>query len=156
LKIDLVLVRARFALTLGASREMIEASWVYLNSIVVTNLKTTVQRHDFIQMPVTPKYFIYFRWMYSWMLKRKSKLMPRVIMIAEARRSEKPRKVPYPDWILQSRYTDEDIPNYLEVDFLSMSIAVLTLPLRADEFDPYLISHLNVYTPKMLNWKYIT
>ena len=63
----------------------------------------------------------------------------------------KTRKSHYPEWILKARMLTEDIPSFLEVDFLSLSIIVLFEPTSIFDFEKFKFKYLEVFSPKLYN-----
>ena len=136
-------------------------SLVYLNGRSVRDPKTIVLQNDVLQLIVSQWYYIAFRWIANWTLKRNKKFKRLVYKKGLASRHKvmklKKQKSYYtPHWIYLARYDISDIKPYLEVDYLTLSTCII--------YNPYLI---NYFTPdetpdwrstiyRMYNWKYIT
>jgi hypothetical protein len=48
-----------------------------------------------------------------------------------------------------------DVPNYVEVDYLSLSIFLLYYPVSSGELNTILYSRIPVFAIRMYNWKYV-
>ena len=60
-----------------------------------------------------------------------------------------------PNWVYNNRYDISDIKPYLEVDYFSLSAAVLYDPYVLDYHQPNdsIDTRINIY--RLYNWKYI-
>lgn len=52
-------------------------------------------------------------------------------------------------------FTGNDIPNFLEIDFMLMLVVILYDPFLSSEFDPILIFRIPFLSLRLYNWKYI-
>ena len=68
----------------------------------------------------------------------------------------KQRNFTLPNWLLNVRYWDFDIPKYIEVDYLTLSAFVIYEPFLITDIqvNTFLEENMGVYN--MYNWKYIT
>jgi hypothetical protein len=48
-----------------------------------------------------------------------------------------------------------DVPNYLEVDYLSCSVFVLYSPIFSFELNPVISAVCPVFAMRLYNWKYV-
>ena len=139
----------------------LKQSLVYLNGRSISDPQTIVLQNDIIQFIISQWYYIAFRWIANWTLKRNKKFKRLVYRKGLASRHKvmklKKQKSYYtPHWIYLARYDISDIKSYLEVDYLTLSTFVI--------YNPYLIDyHTPDETPdwrstiyRMYNWKYIT
>jgi hypothetical protein len=67
-------------------------------------------------------------------------------------KTPKPR---HPNWLKRLGYFRQDIPNFLEVDFLTMTIIIIYKPLYFYEFDKNVIKFVSAYQSRIYNWRYI-
>ena len=136
-------------------------SLVYLNGRSVTNPKTTVLQNDVIQFIVSQWYYIAFRWIANWTLKRNKKFKRLVYRKGLASRHKvmklKKQKSYYtPHWIYLARYDISDIKSYLEVDYLTLSACVIYNPYLLHYFAPDETPDWRATIYRLYNWKYIT
>ena len=134
---------------------------VYLNGKSITNPKLMVLQNDMIQLIISQWYYIAFRWITNWTLKRNKKFKRLIYKKGLASRHKvmklKKQKSYYtPHWIYLARYDISDIKPYLEVDYFTLTACMI--------YNPYM---LNYYAPddtpdwrptiyRLYNWKYIT
>jgi len=152
-----LLIRAKFATDPFWSSELITNNFVYVNGFLITNMNTRLIKGDFLQLLIHIKYYIILKWQKNLTLTKKS----RVTKFAQRKfktkttRFEADRSYRYPNWLLTLRFFETDVPNYLELDFFTLSFLILN--------NPYLTSHYSIYKsdiflPTVLrsyNWKYI-
>lgn len=153
-----ILLSSRFVLTKNAAFKMISARWIYINGISCVDSNRVLVPGDVIQIPVSNAYYVAYRWMLSENFKLHTRLYPQLASMNATRKQSKPKtpKAHYPQWILNARMLTEDIPSFLEVDFLSLSIVVLFEPSTVFDFEKFKFKYLELFSPKLYNWKYIT
>ena len=136
-------------------------SLVYLNGKSITNPKTIVLQNDVIQFIISQWYYIAFRWIANWTLKRNKKFKRLVYKKGLASRHKvmklKKQKSYYtPHWIYLARYDISDIKPYLEVDYLTLSTCIIYNPYLLHYFAPDETPDWRATIYRLYNWKYIT
>lgn len=135
--------------------------FIFLNGNVTTSINTIIIKNDFVQIIVSLWYYMITKWFLNWtkirinkfkrMVYRKNKPLQYKVM-----KNKKQQSYYTPNWIHHTRYDNNDIKPYLEVDFFTLSIFVLN--------DLYLLNYhktddlidLRNSTYMLYNWKYIT
>jgi len=156
------LMFSRLVHNLPTTEALITQSLVFLNLRIATDSNLLVSPNDFIQILVSLRYYLTFRWFSNWTVLRLRRIR-RLIF-----RKNKPKYYKAsnlrkhisrytPNWVYDMRYDDFDVKPYLEVDYLTLSVFVLTEPnlmLYYRSYDsPDLPIHHSIY--RMYNWKYI-
>ena len=136
-------------------------SLVYLNGKLITNAKTIVLQNDVIQFIISQWYYIAFRWVANWTLKRNKKFKRLVYKKGLASRHKvmklKKQKSYYtPHWIYLARYDLSDVKSYLEVDYLTLSTFIIYNPYLLHYFAPDETPDWRATIYRLYNWKYIT
>lgn len=134
---------------------------IYINGGMVKSLKMLVYENDLIHLIVSKWYYVAYRWITNWVLKRikrYKRLTYRKGLAGKYKlmKQRKQRSFHVPSWIHLTRYDIADIKPYLEVDYLTLSAIVV--------YNPYIITYNAPfesvdYRPtihKLYNWKYIT
>ena len=136
-------------------------SFLYLNGKVTNSLSTVVIKNDLVQLVVSLWYYSITRWFLNWtnervrkfkrLVYRKNKPLQYKVM-----KNKKQQSYYTPNWIYQTRYDNTDVKPYLEVDFFTLSVFVLT-----DTYIQYYhkvddMPDLRNSTYMLYNWKYIT
>ena len=152
-----VLLNSRFVTDHSTSLMFIESNLVFVNGSKSSNPNLNVFQNDFIQIIVSLKYYIIFRWLSNWnsskriRLRKLSKTKFKKFKIM----ANKQRSHNLPDWILSSRLKSFDIPKYLEVDFFTLSSFVLYEPFVINDFNSTNFLESRSEIINMYNWKYI-
>jgi hypothetical protein len=60
-----------------------------------------------------------------------------------------------PSWVLRFMYFRDDLPKFLEVDYLSMTLVILYKPYNFIEYDFYSLKFMSSYLSRLYNWKFI-
>jgi len=135
--------------------------FLYLNGKVTNSLSTVVIKNDLVQLVVSLWYYSITRWFLNWtndrvrkfkrLVYRKNKPLQYKVM-----KNKKQQSYYTPNWIYQTRYDNTDVKPYLEVDFFTLSVFVLT-----DTYIQYYhkvddMPDLRNSTYMLYNWKYIT
>jgi hypothetical protein len=58
-------------------------------------------------------------------------------------------------WLLRLSFSSFDVPNYLETDYMSLSVFLVYYPVSAEHLNPLLASRFPAYAVRMYNWKYL-
>jgi len=136
--------------------EFLQNHLVFVNGTCVTDPSFQLYKFDLIQLIVHLKYYMFFKYFLNILLKNKffiKKILRyknRFTYINKKRPSTLSEK-------LKSRFNpDNDIPAYLEVDFLSLAVYILYEPTLFMDFSLYqhYLNRSNVL--RLYNWKYIT
>jgi len=153
-----ILTRANFSNDLVTSQTLLQWESVYLNGRIVHSLRTLLFINDFIQLVINVKYYIAYRWIVNWALKKKQRVMKLRFLKYKAGAGKGGKQVSFslPNWLLGYKDLSFDIPKYLEVDYFTLSVFIV--------YEPFMYSDLNM-SPlvntknsiiNMYNWKYIT
>lgn len=141
------------------SKYFITNGLVYINGRYVDKPEMSVVLNDFIQLIVSLKYYIANRWLSGWKIKkhlRLKKLSNAKYNNQSRRRMDKQVSTRLPSWIYQHKYKYYDIPNYLEVDYFTLSAFMIYDPFLVTDFNPTNSREFRVSIYKNYNWKYIT
>jgi hypothetical protein len=61
-----------------------------------------------------------------------------------------------PKWILHSKNIIDDVPNFLEIDYFTLSLFVLYEPFNWNDVNNYNLIEQKFSIINLYNWKYIT
>ena len=140
------------------SKYFIDNNLVYVNGVIANQYNEIIVLHDFIQLVVTLKFYIADRWLTNWKLKKQLRLKK----LANAKynnqsfRLDKQSSNKLPKWIYTNKYRFYDVPNYLEVDYFTLSAFTIYDPFLITDFNPINSREFRVSIYKNYNWKYIT
>ena len=154
------IIYSRLVPDLATFTTFFENQFIFLNGVTLTNRTIFVYRNDFIQIEITNWYYIFFRWLRSYVLKRNLKFKSLVYKKSLAGKYKvmkqiKQRSNYTPKWIFTARYDFADIKPFLEVDFFTLSMFIiydynLLLYYAPGDFK---VTRYNLI--RLYNWKYI-
>ena len=157
-KIQNLLMKTRFVLDKNSARLFILRKLVFVNGVLCTNQRFQLFAGDFLQLIVSFKYYVTFRWL----LNHNQKIKMRIKLLSKKLKQKKAAQNPdkkyskhTPQWV--SRYTSLflDIAKYMEVDFFTLSAFILHDPLSWNDINVYTETILKPQIFNVYNWKYI-
>jgi len=153
-----ILLKSRLFPTKTYILIFLQNQWVFVNGIPSANPTLQLIVCDFIQLIVSIRYYIIYRWLLNWAIKQKLRLRVRIKRLVNTYflPDDKNRSSHFPQWIYSSKNINNDVSKYLEVDFFSLSIIVIYEPFLFNEMDFYDIHELKINIVNLYNWKYIT
>lgn len=158
LSLHRVLLNSRFTFDYKTSLDLVSSGLVFNNGLLAVNNAMRLFVNDFIQLFVSIKYYISYRWLNNWRRFNKLKLIKLINHKRNSSKYDLSKQVSrhLPDWVFNYIFKNIDIPKYLEVDFFTLSIFMVFQPNRVNQFNPlsFIETRHNIYT--MYNWKYIT
>ena len=136
-------------------------SFIYLNGVTTLSTTNIVIKNDVIQLVVSLWYYIINKWFTNWTqlrIKKFKRLVYRKNKPLQYRVMKNKKQTSYytPNWITQTRYDNNDIKPYLEVDFFTLSSIILTDTYTQHYHKPDDLPDLRNSTYLLYNWKYIT
>ena len=134
---------------------------IYLNGRLAYDANTILVPNDVVQLIVSMWYYVTYRWIANWTLKRGKKFKKLVYRKGLANRQKvmklkKQRSFYTPNWIYLTRYDISDVKPYVEVDYFTLSTIVLYEPFTTYYFSPDETPDFRPTIYRMYNWKYIT
>jgi hypothetical protein len=153
-----ILLKSRFACDSAVVDLILNSNFVYLNGSICNNRYLQIFTGDFLQLIVSFKYYILYRWFLNWSLKKRIKLkkISSFKAFSESEIDEKQRSVRLPNWILTNEGINEDTLKYVEIDYFTLSLMVLYEPFTWTDLNPYNLIKLRPAVMNLYNWKYIT
>lgn len=138
-----------------------EQKLIYLNGKLLPSLQSILVPNDIVQLIVSVWYYVAYRWISNWTLKRHKKFKKLVYRKGLAGKHKvmklkKQRSYYTPNWIYLARYDISDIKPFLEVDYFTLSAFVLYEPFTTYYYTPDEAPDFRPNIHRMYNWKYIT
>jgi hypothetical protein len=153
-----ILIRSRFFLNFNVIQTFINNNFIWINGFQVNNIHFQLYLNDFIQINISWKYFIYFKWLLNLSKLKFNKINWKynIKLFNLKYRIKKFKMIKAPKWIESNIYLYLDIPNYLEVDFLSLSIYIIYEPYNNKDINNLYLQFFSFNIMNLYNWKYIT
>ena len=131
---------------------------IFLNGFNCSNSNFQIFIGDFIQLIINLKYYILYRWFSNLSLKKKNKLknVLRKKNKTINQSDEKKKSYSFPKWITYSKNIIDDVSNFLETDYLTLSVFVLYEPFIWSDLNAYNLIDQRFTVINLYNWKYIT
>lgn len=157
-KITPFLVQSRLVPDFWSASELVKSSSVFVNGYMCTNTFLNVCFSDFVQLIISIKYYIVNKWLINWSLRNSTRILQLNRKFAQKRRTDglgqKPK--PLPNWIFRIRYSNYDVPRYVEVDFFTLSVFVVRNTNSLANVTSVASHDTQFKIFNMYNWKYIT
>ena len=151
-----ILLRAHFIYFYTDALRSIQMNWVTVNGRIVSDPAYTCTEFDRIGFIISNEYFAYFRGIFSSSISKEYRASFYQYTSANLRTKRfKTPKTRNPKWPRKILWEREDIPKYLEVDFLTMTAVVVYKPRYSIDFFAYFNKYHNLPTRRMFNWKYL-
>ena len=154
LKIENLLLATHLIPDLLTCQEFLNAGLVFLNGRILFNGKVYGLRNDLIQILISIKYYILFKWLTNWGLVKQARL-GRLLYLSRIQTKRVVRKV-LPDWVLRKISYPYDVPKYVEVDYLTLSTFILYEPFLLNDFTHIFQKFSRSPIYNVYNWKYLT
>lgn len=151
------ILTSRFVFDIRASYELIATNTIFVNGIVTTNPGLLLIPGDFLQLYVSLKFYITYKWLHNFRKTETIRFLKLMNYRNNTSRADLSKQASnyIPDWVYRRRLRDWDLPKYVEVDFFTLSSFVLFEPMFASHFNRYTIFENQKLIYPMYNWKYI-
>ena len=154
LKLENLLLFSYLLPDLITCQEFLNSGLVFLNGRIVSSGKVYVVRNDLIQLLISMKYYVLFKWFTNWEVSKKIRLN-RLLYLSRLKTKRTFRKT-LPDWVLRKISFPYDVPKYVEVDYLTLSAFVLYEPYLLNDFTHMFQKFSRSPIYNVYNWKYLT
>jgi len=152
-----VLLRSRFFLTISHVELALTNGIVYLNGRLVKKKKKILKTSDILQLSLVNSYFYFDRFIIQDIKRLKSKLPGKIWnLFKHINNIQKQTPKHFENWYYLLYHFWLDVPKYLEVDYISLSIILIYTPVFYWEFNQFFLKYLNLSLIRLYNWKYIT
>jgi hypothetical protein len=149
-----IVLRSRFTTSLRDTLNWVNKGLIFVNSTPCINPYASLGLGDRVQLMVTNSYFIYKKTYFTKNRKDVAKLRSKLWLKNHGSFNLfRKRSKCWPQWILRTAYYKSIVPNFLEVDYLTLSAVIVCLPKNIIEYDSILWRYLNVYNFRLYNWK---
>lgn len=150
-----ILLRSNFFFNERDMMFFLRNSYIRVNNRIIKDEFFSLKINDIIQLNFDKFYFFYYRGVIDNINKNLGKLNKYYYLVDQKKYDyDKQHKFTAPKWISNLIYFRDDIPNFLELDFLTMTLIILYKPFFF-EFNINNIRFLNFYQKRLYNWKFI-
>lgn len=131
---------------------------ISVNSNIIKKEYFLIKTYDIINISNTKYYFYYYKNKFSNLLLNIHKINNKFWSTIKNKTNSfdlKSFNSDYPKWIENYNNFKKDIPIYLEVDYLSMSVIILNHTFNLKNYNFSNFKYINLYLNRLYNWKYI-
>jgi len=157
MQLDNMLTSSKFFPNRDWSIFFIEEGLIFINGFKTSNLFEQLFKNDFIQLVISIKYYILYRWLTHWQFVKKHKFKNKLYKKLNSKNlpDDKQKSKNLPFWVFKSKNANEDVSKYVEVDYFSLSFFILYEPTFFTDINSlsFLSTRWNIIT--LFNWKYI-
>lgn len=128
--------------------------YITINGVVEYNQKRLLKPFEIVNVVYNNYYFFYYRFMLDNCISNIYKFNLKIWKINNNRNNiKKKNEESYSEWLHKYIYYKNDIPKFIEVDFISMTMVLLKYTYNKNYMDYYNIKFLNLYLNRLYNWK---
>lgn len=155
-KLVTLLIRSGFFVNFKDALFFIENGYITINNQIIINPNFLVNSNEILKVSFNKYYYLYYRKglhnvinnigrynSYAWKVNKNKYNV------------NKQQSSHTPSWVLRFMYFRDDLPKFLEVDYLSMTLVILYKPYNFLEFDFYTSKFMSSYLSRLYNWKFI-
>lgn len=154
--ISSMLMRSNFFFSVSDCIWFFNNGFISLNGYVTYDFKKTLKPLEVVNIVYNSYYYYIYRKNLNDCLNSSYKLNKKIWKINKQRYEGDSKRIEtYPKWIYKYQYFKNDVPKFMEVDFISMSLVILNYDIKSNYFDFYNLKFLNLYTNRLYNWKYV-
>lgn len=139
-------------------RNFLSNKLIFVNGFNCVNPNFQIFVNDFIQFLVSFAYYISYKFIINYFLKRKIKI--RIRLRKKNNKAslgfEKKKSSTLPHWLLFEKNLENDVSKFFEIDFFSLSIFIVYEPFLVENLNHHEICNIKYGVINMYNWKYIT
>ncbi len=152
-----LLIKSKICYTTSESLFLIKNGFVFLNGVKITNPFLTLKKSDIVQILISDSFFEFFKINTDKKFKITSKL--KHIIWKNNRFLNNFYKQPYnrvPYWVSDVSSFYEDVPGFIEIDYIVLSFCLLSNDLNFFFYNNSLLNFINIFMLRNYNWNYLT
>ena len=153
-KLNLILIKCHFFNSLNDSNFFIKNKYIFINNKSVINTNLIIKTNDIIKMASRYNYYFFYRNNLNNSIFSLKKLNWSFYKFKKKNRFTKIFPKVY-HWIYSNIYFGFDVPYFVEVDFVNMTIIILQKPFNSFLFNFVSLKYINLYLTRLYNWNYI-
>jgi hypothetical protein len=149
-----ILLLSKFIFSKKGSDFLIKNGFLCVNNRIVRKNNFILSSFDIISLPLNSNFFFFYKHFFNKNLKLTYKVGYRLWRLNFLKFNFfKQSSTRIPDWIFKIIYFYDDIPKFLEVDFIIMSIFIVKLPKSLHQYSFYYLQSISFFLLRHYNWK---
>lgn len=154
-RISSLLVRSLFFYNYNDCIWFIKNGYVTIDGFVTNNYKKKIKPLQVVNILVNKYNYYYYRFMVNNCTANLYRFNSKIRKINFHRFNKDGSIEKFSPWVFKYINYREDIPKFLEIDYISMSLIMLNYSFEKNFLDFYNIKFLNLYLNRLYNWKKI-
>lgn len=150
-----ILVKSSFFFNFQDCIWFFKNGFISVNGEVVYNFKKKLKPLQIVNIAISNYFFYYYKFMLNNCISNLYKFGSKIWKINYQRYNRIEKRETYPTWIYKHINYKEDVPKFLEIDYVTMSLVMLNYSFDKNFLDFYNIKFLNLYLNRLYNWKRI-
>lgn len=151
-----IIVRSKFVFTINEALFLIKNSFVFVNGFCVNDPQFLLKVSDTINIIFCKKYFFFWKTSFNQKLRLTYGVGYRLWRLNRFRNNfYKQSPTGIPDWIFKISFFYEDVPSYIEIDYLTLTLMIIKYPKNYYNYNFYFTKFLSFYLLRLYNWKYV-
>jgi len=122
-------------------------NFFYVNGFNIKNINYVFNTNDIFMLSFNKYYFFYYKQTINNIYNNNN------ISNYIFKKNKNNNLNKNPLWLFNTFFVKEDVPNYMEVDFLTLSLKLIYKPFFFNEYNFMLFKLLNFYQKRLYNWK---
>lgn len=131
---------------------------ISVNFVITKNKNHILKLYDIINISSLDHYYEFYKIYFSNLVSNIHKINSKFWLINKNKYKNLELKnfnQNYPKWIENYKYFKKDVPLYLEVDYLCMTIIVINYDMSFKNLNYFNFKFINIYLNRLYNWKFI-
>jgi hypothetical protein len=144
-----VLLRSSFFFNQRDVFFFLQNNFFFINGCNLKNINYVFNVNDIFIMSFNKYYFFYYKYIIN-NVYNNSNISN---YIFKKNKNNNLKKNPL--WLFNTFFIKEDVPNFVEIDFLTLSLKIIYKPFFFNEYNFIFFKLLNFYQKRLYNWKKI-
>ena len=144
-----LLLRSSFFFNFRDITFFLNNNYFFVNGSIIKNFNHVFNINDIFMMSFNRYYFFYYKYTIN-KIYNNNKISNYIFRKNKIGVSHR-----VPLWLINTSFMKEDLPNFLEIDFLTLSFKIIYKPFFYNECNYLFFKLLNFYQKRLYNWKKI-
>lgn len=150
-----VILRSKIVTLFSDAQYLILNGFICVNNSVTYDINYILKKGDKLNILFNKKHHINYREQFSSVITKYYRMWPYLYIISENNKYPARTKSNLTaKWLVKTIWTESDIPKYLEIDFITMSLIIVYEPSTILDILPYYYSHFKLFGLRLYNWRF--
>lgn len=157
--LDKIILLSKIIPDYGVLNLFLTNNYIFINHVSVSDPLIFIYKNDFLQVEISIWFYIYSKWMLSWLRYRNGRFKRLVFKKSlsgryKVMKRRKQRSYYTPNWIFKVRFDFLHVKSFLEVDYLTLSVFIIYDFSFFYFFKPNFFYDNKQLIYRLYNWKY--